>query len=82
MKYISTRGQAPILSFEDTLLAGLATDGGLYVPESWPRLPETLRSFADKSYAEVAFEVLSPFLGADADLARFQEIIQQSLCMF
>ncbi len=83
MKYISTRGQAPILSFEDTLLAGLATDGGLYVPESWPRLPaETLRSFADKSYAEVAFEVLSPFLGADADLARFQEIIQQAYACF
>ncbi|HAK97799.1 MAG TPA: hypothetical protein DCP14_00505, partial [Rhodobiaceae bacterium] len=43
MKYISTRGTAPVLDFEDTLLAGLATDGGLYVPESWPRLSrETL----------------------------------------
>ena len=53
MKYISTRGTAPTLDFEDTLLAGLATDGGLYVPESWPRLSrETLTSFKDKPYAE------------------------------
>ncbi|HZA88522.1 MAG TPA: hypothetical protein VE466_16775, partial [Acidimicrobiales bacterium] len=39
VKYVSTRGQAPVLDFADVLLAGLAADGGLYVPESWPRLP-------------------------------------------
>ena len=38
MRYTSTRGAAPILSFEDVTLAGLASDGGLYVPESWPGL--------------------------------------------
>ena len=42
VKYISTRGEAPILGFEDALLAGLAGDGGLYVPESWPRLSEAM----------------------------------------
>ncbi|HEY4635721.1 MAG TPA: hypothetical protein VIG92_04095, partial [Rhodospirillales bacterium] len=37
MKYISTRGKAPVLGFDDVLLGGLARDGGLYVPEAWPR---------------------------------------------
>ena len=40
MRYISTRGQAPALNFEDVLLAGLATDGGLYVPENLPRFTQ------------------------------------------
>lgn len=76
MKYISTRGTAPVLDFEDTLLAGLATDGGLYVPESWPRLSrETLANFKDKSYAEVAYEVLQPFIGGTPDNDRFREIL-------
>ena len=76
MKYISTRGTAPVLDFEDTLLAGLATDGGLYVPESWPHLSrETLASFKDKSYAEVAYEVLQPFIGGTPDNDRFREIL-------
>ena len=39
MRYISTRGEAPALGFIDVTLAGLARDGGLYVPESWPRFP-------------------------------------------
>ena len=38
MKYISTRGQSPALTFEEAMLTGLARDGGLYVPESWPEL--------------------------------------------
>ena len=74
MRYISTRGEAPPLGFVDVTLAGLARDGGLYVPEAWPRLDrETIAGFAGKPYAEVAVEVMRGFAGdavADADLAR------------
>ena len=74
MRYVSTRGEAPPLGFIDVTLAGLARDGGLYVPETWPRLtPETIASFAGRPYAEVAVEVMRPFVGdsiSDADLSR------------
>ena len=64
MQYISTRGQAPELGFEDVLLAGLARDGGLYLPQSWPQISrETIRSFASKPFAEIAVEVIHPFTG-------------------
>ncbi|MHA7774230.1 threonine synthase [Roseibium sp. M-1] len=66
MKYISTRGEAPVLEFSDVLLQGLARDGGLYLPETWPQFDaETIASFAGKSYEAVAFEVISPFIGDD-----------------
>jgi threonine synthase len=74
VRYISTRGEAPPLGFVEVLLAGLARDGGLYVPESWPRLNErTIADFAGRPYAEVAVEVIRPFVGdaiPEADLAR------------
>ena len=74
MRYISTRGEAPALGFVDVTLAGLARDGGLYVPESWPRLDrDTVAGFAGRPYAEVAVEVLRAFAGgfmAEFDLAR------------
>ncbi len=74
MRYVSTRGEAPPLGFSDVTLAGLARDGGLYVPESWPRLsPQTIASFAGRPYAEVAVEVIRPFVGdtiSEADLSR------------
>jgi threonine synthase len=74
VKYVSTRGHAPALGFCDVLLAGLASDGGLYVPEAWPQLSrETIAGFAGKAYAEVAFAVIRPFVGgeiADGDLSR------------
>lgn len=61
MKYVSSRGEAPVLGFADTLLAGLANDGGLYLPETWPQISaETIRGFAGRPYAEVAFEILLP----------------------
>lgn len=64
MNYISTRGEAPSLGFEDVLLAGLARDGGLYVPQTWPTLaPDTIASFAGRPFAEVAVEVIHPFTG-------------------
>ncbi|MCX7312511.1 MAG: threonine synthase [Hyphomicrobiales bacterium] len=74
MRYISTRGESPPLGFMEVTLAGLARDGGLYVPETWPRLsPETIAGFAGRPYAEVAVEVIRPFVGdsiAEADLSR------------
>ena len=74
MRYVSTRGEAPSLDFVDVMLAGLARDGGLYVPERWPVLDRaSIESFAGKPYAEVAVEVIRPFVGdgiTQADLAR------------
>ncbi|MBV8793052.1 MAG: threonine synthase [Pseudolabrys sp.] len=74
MRYVSTRGEAPSLDFVDVMLAGLARDGGLYVPEAWPLLDAgTIAGFAGRPYAEVALDVLRPFVAgsiADADLAR------------
>ena len=59
MKYISTRGSAPALNFEDVLLTGLAPDGGLYVPEALPRFThEEIASWAGLSYADLAFNVM------------------------
>lgn len=64
MKYVSTRGAAPELDFSDVLLSGLARDGGLYVPKVWPQLSrETIAGFAGRPYHEVAYEVISPFVG-------------------
>ncbi|UOK71135.1 threonine synthase [Ancylobacter polymorphus] len=63
MRYISTRGEAPVLAFSDALLAGLARDGGLYVPEVFPALaPPAISSLAGHSYAEVAGRVIAPFV--------------------
>jgi threonine synthase len=74
VRYVSTRGEAPPLGFMDVTLAGLARDGGLYVPETWPRLsPATIAGFAGRPYAEVAVEVIRPFVGdsiSEADLSR------------
>lgn len=60
MKYVSTRGQAPVLDFADVLLAGLATDGGLYVPEAWPALPDGWDD--PQPYARLATDVLWPYV--------------------
>jgi len=74
MRYLSTRGDAPVLSFDEVLLAGLARDGGLYLPESWPQFtPGEIRALAGKPYADVAFAVIRPFVAgsiADGDLRR------------
>jgi len=74
VRYVSTRGEAPPLGFVDVTLAGLARDGGLYVPETWPRLSAAeIASFAGKPYAEVAVEVIRPFVGdgiSESDLSR------------
>ena len=73
-RYISTRGEAPVLGFCDVMLAGLARDGGLYVPEVWPQLSaETIAGFFGRPYWEVAVDVIKPFTAgeiSDADLGR------------
>ncbi len=72
--YVSTRGEAPTLGFAEAMLTGLARDGGLYVPTVWPRFDaETIAGFAGRPYAEVAVEVIRPFVGdaiPESDLAR------------
>ena len=77
MRYISTRGEAAPLDFVEVMLAGLARDGGLYVPDSWPRLSaEEIAGFAGRPYAEVATDVIRRFTGgsiAEADLARMAQ---------
>jgi threonine synthase len=74
VQYISTRGEAIPLGFIDVTLAGLARDGGLYVPQAWPAFDAArIAAFAGRPYAEVACEVIAPFTAgaiAPADLAR------------
>lgn len=74
MKYISTRGQAPELGFCDAVMAGLASDGGLYLPQSWPQFEKgQMAAFANQPYAKIAFEIISPFVDgeiADVDLQK------------
>ena len=63
MQYQSTRGSAPSLGFEDVTLAGLASDGGLYLPTSWPAFSaEQIRALAGLSYVETAVRVMAPFV--------------------
>src|SRR3546814_3016905 len=63
MDYISTRGSAPTLDFRAATLAGLASDGGLYVPAKWPRLSlDEIRALAGLDYVETAVRVMAPFV--------------------
>ena len=72
MKYISTRGNAPVLSFEEAMLSGLARDGGLYVPQTIPQMSAAdIAALAGQPYEEIAFRVMKPFVGdcfSDAEL--------------
>ncbi|MBM6552144.1 threonine synthase [Marinomonas ostreistagni] len=83
MKYISTRGQAPALGFGDVLLAGLASDGGLYVPEKLPTYStEEIASWASLSYQELAFKVMWPFVEEDIPEAEFKRMIDEAYAGF
>ncbi len=76
MDYVSTRGSAPTLDFRGVTLAGLASDGGLYVPREWPRLtPADMRDLAGLDYAETAVRVMHPFTAGSLD-----EDALRSLC--
>ena len=83
MRYISTRGEAPILGFSDALLAGLARDGGLYLPETWPQFAKSdIAALAGKSYQQIAFAVLQPFVGDEIAPAKFQSMIDEAYATF
>lgn len=83
MRYISTRGDAPSLDFEGVLLAGLATDGGLYVPESWPELgADDIRALRGLSYAETAFRVTWPFVEGALAADDYRRILEDAYASF
>ncbi len=83
MQYVSTRGAAPKLGFEEAMLAGLARDGGLYVPEVWPQFsPDQIAAFAGRPYEEVAFEVMRPFVGEAFGETEFRAIIRRAYACF
>ncbi len=79
LKYVSTRGEAPVLGFRDTLLAGLARDGGLYVPEAYPQFDaDTLRQWRGLSYADIAKNVLQPFVDGEIEEDVFGSMIDKA----
>jgi len=83
VEYISTRGLAPVLNFEEVMLAGLARDGGLYVPKTWPQFSaEQISNFAFLPYEEVAFTVLRPFIDAELDDETLLAMIFESYASF
>ncbi len=83
VEYISTRGEAPSLGFCDALLAGLARDGGLYVPREWPQMSKkAIRALRGKSYEEVAFEVLLPFTNGEIEPDVFRAMIDEAYATF
>jgi threonine synthase len=76
MRYVSTRGAAPVLSFGEAMLTGLARDGGLYVPEQVPAItPDEIAALAGLSYEETAFRVMRPFVGDTFTEAEFRGAI-------
>ena len=83
MRYISTRGSAPVLSFEEAMLTGLARDGGLYVPETIPQMShDDIAALAGKSYEEIAFAVMRPFIGDTFTDTEFRDIIAKAYANF
>jgi threonine synthase len=83
VKFISTRGQAPALSFEDVVLTGLANDGGLYVPESIPQFSlEEIAAMRGLPYNELAFKIMSPFIGDELRDSELKDIIDRSYASF
>jgi threonine synthase len=83
MEYVSTRGDAPRLSFADTLLAGLASDGGLYVPERWPALPDDAAArFAGARYQDVAVEVMWPFVEGSLERDELATLVEEAYRSF
>ncbi len=79
MKYVSTRGAAATLEFSDVLLEGLATDGGLYVPESWPALPQLA---AGVPYADAATAIMFPFVEGSIARPAFEAIVADAYSTF
>ncbi|WP_420011204.1 threonine synthase [Tateyamaria sp.] len=83
MRYISTRGTAPALSFEEAMLSGLARDGGLYVPETIPTLdPATIAAMEGQSYEQIAYTVMRPFVGDTFSDEEFRACIDRAYAGF
>ena len=83
LSYVSTRGSAPELGFADVLLAGLAIDGGLYVPSQWPSLTVgTFERFASMTYSEIAIEVMWPFVEGSIERDAFAAIVTDAYATF
>ena len=83
MRYISTRGAAPALDFEAVTLAGLASDGGLYLPESWPSFTkDEIAALAGLSYVDTAVAVMRPFVGDALDEAELRSLCEQAYGRF
>ena len=83
MHYISTRGTAPVLRFDEAMMTGLARDGGLYVPEAVPVMPQAgIAALAGLSYEETAFRVMRPFLGGTFADDEFRRLIATAYAGF
>jgi threonine synthase len=83
VEYISTRGEAPTLGFSDALLAGLARDGGLYIPREWPQFSKRdIRSFRGLSYQDIAHRVISPFTGGEIAETDLHRMIEEAYATF
>jgi threonine synthase len=83
MRYVSTRGQSPSVGFVDAVLAGLAPDGGLYVPEEWPSFTQAeIAAFAGRPYADVAAAVLGKFVGDEIEAGVLAEMCAEAYASF
>ena len=83
MKYISTRGESPAVNFEEAILTGLASDGGLFVPESLPEFSQTeISSWAKLSYQELAFNIFKPFIDGEIEDDTIKALIAKSYSSF
>ncbi|WP_376705626.1 threonine synthase [Mesorhizobium sp. ISC25] len=83
MQYVSTRGEAPALGFSDAVLAGLARDGGLYLPSAWPHFSAAeIRAMRGLAYPDLAIRVLSPFLGGEIAAPVFERLVREAYATF
>jgi threonine synthase len=83
MEYVSTRGRAPVLDFEGVTLAGLATDGGLYVPQTWPTFSaDEITAMRGLPYSELAARIMAPFVGDSLSLERLRALTAQAYGRF
>ncbi len=83
MRYVSTRGDAPVLNFQDAMLTGLARDGGLYVPETVPQMrPDDIAALAGVPYEDAAFRVMRPFVGEVFSDDEFRDAIEAAYAGF
>ena len=83
MRYVSTRGQAPVLDFEGVTLTGLASDGGLYLPQEWPQFSrEEIAALRGLPYSELAVQIMAPFVGESLTEAELRDLCQRAYGTF